>query len=382
MVNPSNGFTVTALELSMLRFNSAFFMVKPLPVILSTVVAAVILVGYTTALALGIGQDDDNTFSLPVSPAMSAFLLNFLLTFILSLYSLFWEDMYLFTAITEPYVAMNKSGGADAEAALLLNYISSPRIIAMFDAAARGHWKVFRTALFAMLQRLLPIIAGASISVLGYGSEGSTFTSTIQFSTPLTVFVIIYLVAYLLLIPYEVFESAYTRYLPRDSLTIADLLSWTCSSRILREDTIHLEPDQQDAKLPDSNPLDTRSDSPHNKRWYMEARLRLAQQAFSFGLERITGKTDSYSMGINTSTATTLYRPSRGLRRRVAKIKKGGNRIENPNALYRIAGSERFQVVNRSEEHANVGGSGVQPVLESGGRGGTEAEAEGEQEGV
>ena len=307
-------------------------------------------------------QSTRNTFNLGVSPGISAFLLNFLLTFVLSVYSIFWEDVYLFSAITEPYVEMGKPGGATADQALLLNYASLPRPIAIFDAATRGHWKVTRTASVAMLQRLLPIIAGASITVSSRDHDLNGSGSTIQLSTPLSIITIVYLAVYLLLIPYEVLESGYNRHLPRDSLTIGDLLSWTCSSPILRQDHINLDPDRPETGLLEGNPLDTSADGPRSQKWYMEARLRLAQLRFSFGMEIATAEdvNSEYTIGIKSSGADTpdLSRPLKGLRRRVANLADAEKGNMTGGGPYKISGSRRFTITSSSESNKNVSGMG------------------------
>jgi len=297
---------------------------KRLPLILSTTLATLILVGYIIALAFGSRQPTRNTFDLPVSTGVSAFLFNFFLTSVLSLYSLFWEDIYLFSAITEPFVQMGNPRGATADEALLLNYTSSPRPIAIYDAASRRHWKIVRTAGIALLQRLLPIIAGASISVSNH-SASPPGSSTIQLSTPLSIFTIGYLASYILLIPYEVYSPGYTRHLPRDSLTIADLISWSCSSSILRGDNnlpSDTENDSPETGLLAGNPLDTSAEEPWNRKWCMEARLRLARKRYGFGLEGVKGTEGGYTMGITTvgggeREAPELWRNARGLRKRV-----------------------------------------------------------------
>ena len=43
---------------------------------------------------------------------------------------------------------------------------------------------------------------------------------------------------YVFLLPYETLESGYDPHLPKVNLTVGDLLSWACSSRLLHPDTI------------------------------------------------------------------------------------------------------------------------------------------------
>ncbi|KAK5656566.1 hypothetical protein OQA88_4545 [Cercophora sp. LCS_1] len=346
-------------QLSRIRFKSVFTAMKRLPRVFFTTTAVLILIGYITALVLGSRQQTGNIFEMNISPGLSAFAFNFLLTSVLSLFSLFWEDVYLFTSITEPFVEMGKPGGATADEALLLKYTSTPRLIAIYDAAGRGHWKVVRTASFAMLQRLLPIIAGASVSVSSHNSD--TTASMIQFSTPLSIITMAYLAAYSILIPYEDFESGYTRHLPRDSLSIGDLLSWTCSSDLLRKDAITSDgyESNPDTGLLAGNPFDTKATGPQSERWNMEARLRLAQLRFSFGLARVSSGGDAYTVGIKTDDDVPhLHRPMRGLRKRVARVKDEEKDAEVAEEKYRISGASKFAVADASEQNADAAGTG------------------------
>ncbi|KAB5578764.1 hypothetical protein GE09DRAFT_1281067 [Coniochaeta sp. 2T2.1] len=256
---PYDDQDTTVRELSKLRYNSVFGIMRSSAALRYSIIAFVCLVGYILALAFA--NPHIKVFKIDVSPNLTAFILGYVVTYVFSLFSFFWEEMYLFAAITERFVGMNKPEGADADQALLLNYTGSPRFITMFGAASRGHWKGVRTGVYATLQRSLPIIVGASIKIFPLAD----YQSEVQFSTPLSIIVIVFMVVYLVIIPYEVFEAGYSRHLPRDCLTIADLLSWTCSSSILRKNTIALNDGQLEEKLPPTNPLDTRSDAPHNE---------------------------------------------------------------------------------------------------------------------
>jgi len=237
----------------------------------------------------------------------------------------FWEDIYLLATITEPFAAMMcQPGGATAEVSILLSYANMPHYIAMLESMTRGHWKIFRTATLALLQRILPIVVGASVTVRsGYcDNEGCT----VEFSVPMSIITIVWMAAYLVLIPYEVLEPGYTRHLPRVNITIGDLLSWSCSSRLLRGHNLNIVPEGEDSEplaeetgLLAGNPLDVFGSGRQSERWFMEARLRLAQQRFSFGLEEISSKPGKFTIGIKSVTKhrTTpfLGRKSEGLRK-------------------------------------------------------------------
>ena len=252
--------------ISKIRFSSSFHQMRSPWTIISLTFALVLLATFTTALSMGSSRDPRNVFHLPptISRPLAEFAFPFLLTLVAALYSVFWEDMYIFTTITQPYEAMSsqkekrrdalakekekssgalaeekeKSSGALAEDTILLPYNGMPRYIAMFEALTRSHWKVFRVAIFALLQRILPIVVGASVTIYptDLDADGSEEGCAVKFSTPLSIVTIVWMVVYLAVIPYEILESGYTRHLPRANITIADLLSWTCSSRLLCED--------------------------------------------------------------------------------------------------------------------------------------------------
>lgn len=355
-------------KISSIRYLSSFHQMRSPGTIISLTFALALLVAYLTALSMGSSRDPKNVFHLPTSTstALAEFAFPFLLTLVAGLYSVFWEDMYMFTIITQPYEAMSRqrkggvaSGAAGlAEDTLLLPYSGMPRYVAMFEALTRGHWKVFRVALFALLQRVLPIVVGASVTIWPPDENGEG--GAVEFSTPLSIVTIVWMVVYLAVIPYEILESGYTRHLPRANITIADLLSWTCSSRLLCDDgedanAVEAAADDHDSsdeikegglearqsektRLLAGNPLDVFAEGRLSQKWFMEARLRIASEhtRFGFGLDEIfitpserqklgfTPEKKLYTLGINSVDATGMAgeatlleigRKSEGLRR-------------------------------------------------------------------
>jgi hypothetical protein len=314
---------------------SVFFVMQPTVMITYKVFATVLMVGYV--VALGLGSTRSNTFELPFSNGVAELIFGFLLTTLASFFTAFWNDVNLFVAITEPFVAMRK--GANANDTLLLNYTCSAKIIAIYEAMTRRHWKVFKSGLFALIQRLFPILIGSSITVNeAYGG------TTITFSTPLSFTIIIWLVVYIVAISYEIIKADYSRHLPRDYVAIADLLSWACSSDVLRNDTIR----SNDTDALEDNPLDHASNGPGEK-WYMEARLRLAQQIYRFDLARVPSQEGLSTIGISTSDGVrqSLDPPqSRSLfgRRKATRSREDGSK-----PLEKIAGAKKFKIVDVTE---------------------------------
>ena len=94
------------------------------------------------------------------------------------------------------------------------------------------------------------------------------------------------------------------------------------------------EPLAEETGLLAGNPLDVFESGRQSERWFMEARLRLAQQRFSFGLEEISSKPGKFTIGIKSVTKhrTTpfLGRKSEGLRKgfgRVLEELRGCSRV-------------------------------------------------------
>ncbi|KAI5460109.1 hypothetical protein BGZ63DRAFT_389532 [Mariannaea sp. PMI_226] len=230
--------------------------------------------------------------------------------------------------------------------------MSLPRPLAVFVALKNGHWKVGILLAVAIIQRLLPILVGASVQILDNDE-----TCTVQFSVPLFTIVAIWLFVYVVLITWEALTEDYTRHLPRMYESIADLLSWTYASDFLLKDTIGTE---QEGILA-GNPLDINlagyqdDDKDEGERWYMTTRLQLARKRYKFDLIPVHRKQDQYTVGIgfhNKNHAVKLLEPptpvSCGLRRR--KIKKSlnpsGSLESRGESTYRIAGAERFEQIH------------------------------------
>ena len=253
---------------------------------------AVIFVGLFVA-ALVVHMDSGITINLSYN--VTSFIFQFLVTFVIGLYTWFWEDVDMFCRSTQPYIGLTEPKPAHEN--LLLDYNCQPPGIITYMAIKNRHWKIVRTSLMALLQRLLPILVGGSITVV----EEMDGSCTVYASLPLFVCAIAWLVAYSILIPFEVTEDNYNRYLPREYLSIMDIISWCYDSGLLHNHaSVHTRPD-----LLRDNFFDISNSEPDGKkfhleeRWYMEARLRLAKQKYRFGLYGSTKSPSIFRIGID-----------------------------------------------------------------------------------
>ncbi|KAK7414782.1 hypothetical protein QQX98_006384 [Neonectria punicea] len=335
-------------KLSTLRYNSVPAVMQPLWLLFLMISAVLMSGGYTAAL--GLGADQSYTFNVPVSTDIARFLLSFLVTSFSVFFLDYWRNVKLFAVMSQPFVHLDTGGNADET--LLLDYTCSHQIVAIYEALGRKHWEVALSSALAILHRGLPILVGASIGVWDENER-----TLVEFSLPMSVIIIVSMVPSVVFVLYEFFWAGYSRHLPRDYICIADLLSWTCSGHILRTDVV----DQSEHGSLRGNPFDNR-DGTMAKRWYLEARLRLANLKYRFDLENIRrGRNQFSTMGLTSSTAATgkLRTPGKGLLRRRKKTEACDGGVDTREESFTIAGAGRFKIIDGSESNFVHENSGV-----------------------
>ena len=163
----------------------------------------------------------------------------------------------------------------------------------------KGHARLAFLMLMAILGRLLPIVVASAISV--FEKDGVS----VRFSLPQSIIVIVWLVLYLVLVIWLLATEEPERQLPRYYRSIADLLSWTCSSSLMRDENFAGEGNPFDVTLEgrergqDSQTSEvTRRVSGQGQQWYMKARLRMVRKRYRFGVFPVHGERDQYTVGI------------------------------------------------------------------------------------
>ncbi|PVH79235.1 hypothetical protein DL98DRAFT_632908 [Cadophora sp. DSE1049] len=267
-----------------LRYRSTYTNMERVPMYIWTVTAFVLcglfIAGLSTNMMKG--------YDIPFSANWAAFLFQFVLTFIVTLFTWFWEDLDLFTRSTQPF--MYQDSPQPASENLLLDYNCALPYIVTYTALTNNHWKVARISALAPLQRLLPIL----------------------------------LFAYIILIPYEILEGGYKRHLPRNYCSIADILSWTYASKLLNQGDM-FDIDVLDEENPGKR-----------ERWHFQAKLQLACKKYLFGLYKSTTKKDVFCMGIDEDSVDSKSVSSpdvrelsllSGMRKRNRKVDGGENGV-------------------------------------------------------
>lgn len=350
-----------------------------------------LLPGFIVALVLGSRRN--NEFGTTLSPDTLSFLVHFLLTFVFTLYTDYWDAFQQFTVLTEPYVALgttNDGGTAhdsqipNAYSSLLLGYAGLPSIVVIYTALKRKHKQVARVGTTAMLQRVLPILVASSITV--YSPADLSANSAMRISQPFFIIITIWLAIYAVYLPWEAHQCGYSRHLPRVPLSIADLLSWTTSSRLLNLGApAQSEGDTGDdpfdirykANKPRQTQLATGSDPAEQgsvptrgsertgdsgwgvegERWHLEARLCLNKTKFSFGLSRIPAS-NLHTLGIcdSKNLVGSLQPPSSSpvlTFRGRSQPAKGGEEAELGSLS--IAGAQNFNPIMANEGELTLG---------------------------
>lgn len=258
---------------------------------------------------MGTSRLNYKSFRVSISYNVALFLFQWLPITATCLFTGFWEDMGNFYAQTEPFKALSSSTGVSADESLLLNYTCLPRPVAIFVALGKGHARVALLMLMAILARLLPIVASSAISVTKTSKR-----ATVWFSLPLSIVIIVWLVLYLVLIIWLSATEEPERQLPRFYRSIADLLSWTCSSSLIRNDNFAGEGNPFDVTLrgrergQGGQTSDaTQRVSGQGQQWYMKARLRMVRRRYRFGVVPVYGKNNLYTVGIEAVGSDDAY---------------------------------------------------------------------------
>ncbi|EQL02450.1 hypothetical protein OCS_01839 [Ophiocordyceps sinensis CO18] len=293
---------VSMEQLSVRRYAATGVFLHPMVRTVFAVGAVLLAAGHIAVLVLR--KSDQVIVTTTMSTIAAAFAFQFGPVFLLGLFTWFWDGIGLSMAHTQPFVALRHDATADQS--LLLNYTCLPRPVAIFTALTNGHFKLGLTSAVGYIQRLLPIIAGATVLI---NDEGDV--RTVQVSVGRFYVVILWLSVYAVLISWDVMTEGYERCLPHAYGSIADLLSWTYASGLLRDD--NLSSDKQgklagnplEVKITDAAEAETAANNhmrgvmrDQGEEWYMKARLRLVGKRYNFGLTPVHANADLHTIGI------------------------------------------------------------------------------------
>jgi hypothetical protein len=269
--------SVTVQQVSKASYRFVYFNTER-SVMLIWMSAALILFALLLAAAI---TDMTSGIDVSLPHGAASFLFQFLPSFVVGLYTWFWEDVDTFCRATQPFIGMREPNPAAEN--ILLKYTCLPPGIVTYTALVNKHWKVARVSAISLLQRLLPIIVAGMVTVV----DEDDFC-TIYASFPLLVISLIYLGSYVFLIPFEVTGDGLKRHLPRSYCAIADLISWCYASSMLRYDAL-------DAWRRDA--------SGHvYEQWQMEAAIRLKHHSYQFGVYKSNTHPGMHCIGFDEET--------------------------------------------------------------------------------
>lgn len=177
------------------------------------------------AYVLGIIYRLEDGRTIPPSYNWAVVIFQFVPTFLIGLFTWFWQDVDLFSRSTQPLRAMAGSNGGPAIESLLLDYNTISHWVFNHAAYSKGHRRIALTSCMAVAQRLLPILTAGSTTIVPEGSG-----TTIYASRPLFLVIAAWLGFYCFFIPLEVFDwksfqSLGRRHLSRSYRSISDLIS-------------------------------------------------------------------------------------------------------------------------------------------------------------
>lgn len=291
-------------EISQATYRSVYSNLKRSMMLIWTV-AALILCGLLLGAAFT-NMSSGIDVSLPYGVA--SFLFQCLPVFLVHLYTWFWEDADVFCRATQPFLGM-RGKPVPATENILLDYICLPPGIATYTALTKKHWKVARVSAISLLQRLLPIIVAALVTVVDAKDYRRIYVSS-----PLLIISLGYLFSYIILIPFEVCQDGLKRHLPRSYEAIADVISWCYASSLLRSDAFELSWRKRDE-----------ASGYVCERWQMEAALRLKHHSYLFGAYKSQLDPGTHCIGFDEANQVDAVDlpDKRSLRQRLRRASHG-----------------------------------------------------------
>ncbi|KAI5208692.1 hypothetical protein E4T39_01290 [Aureobasidium subglaciale] len=159
---------------------------------------------------------------------------NFMYSFVPSLLGLLcllvWQPIDLAFRRLQPYASMSSAGGCLAEKSLLLSYTADAPFVVTLKAAVNGHIRVAILSFVTLIASTLPILAGGVFwNQFFIPQQRIRVSAHMTAFYPLTVFLVIYALAYTLAF------AGHKRALPNRGITLADTISLLHQSRLLND---------------------------------------------------------------------------------------------------------------------------------------------------
>lgn len=162
------------------------------------------------------------------------FLYSFLPALIGVFLFLFWLTIDVNFRALQPFVGLSDPKGTSAENSILLDYTAClPGVVTVRAAAAR-HWKVAWISFVSLLSLTLPIIGGGVFWAIYFPEDREVrMVARTRAFNALVAFCVIYALSFLAVWPTR------KRYLPHDTRTLAELISFLYRSPLIRDPAFH-----------------------------------------------------------------------------------------------------------------------------------------------
>lgn len=162
------------------------------------------------------------------------FLYSFLPSLIGLALFLFWYSIDINFRALQAFADLSDPNGASAEKSLLLDYTSCHPVEVSVKAAVAGHWKVAWISFVTLLSITLPILGGGVFWAIYFPQDGEVrMVAQMPAFSALVAFLVIYSLSFLFIWPRRI------RYLPHDTRTLAELISFLYRSPLLRDRTFY-----------------------------------------------------------------------------------------------------------------------------------------------
>lgn len=162
------------------------------------------------------------------------FLYSFLPSLIGLVLFLFWYSIDINFRALQAFADLSDPNGAPAEKTLLLDYTSCLPVEVSVKAAAAGHWKVAWISFVTLLSITPPILGGGVFWAIYFPQDREVrMVAQMPAFGALVAFLVIYSLSFLIIWPRRI------RYLPHDTRTLAELISFLYRSPLLRDRIFH-----------------------------------------------------------------------------------------------------------------------------------------------
>ncbi|KAI9800721.1 MAG: hypothetical protein M1833_003137 [Piccolia ochrophora] len=139
-----------------------------------------------------------------------------------------WQSIDMYFRALQPFANLSNPRGASAEDSLLLDYTSCLPVAVTVRAAINGHWKVAWISFVGLISLTFPILGGGLFWAIYFpGTKEVRMTARMPGFYTLVAFLAIYTLSFLVVWP------RWKRYLPHDSKSLAEIISFVHQSPLL-----------------------------------------------------------------------------------------------------------------------------------------------------